>query len=84
MKQETCHHVGWRGGRLSGVYRFVELLNLLVSGWLCVGLLGVGGGIGLVVDIVRVKVLNEGNQMKGLRIVVNEKRLIGGIDGFAE
>lgn len=45
-----------------------------------------GGGIGLVVDIVRVKVLkhSEGNQMKGLWIVVNGKRLIGGIDGFAE
>lgn len=42
-----------------------------------------GGGIGLVVDIVRVK-LNEGNQMKGLWIVVNGKGLIGCIDGFAE
>lgn len=48
--------------------------------WYCL----VGGGIGLVVDIVGVKALNEGNQMKGLWIVVNGKRLIGGIDGFAE
>lgn len=55
-----------------------ELLNLLVFAWLCVVLLGCGG-IGLVVDIVRVKVLNEGNQMKGLWIVVNAKRLIGGM-----
>lgn len=42
-----------------------------------------GGGIDLVVDIVRVN-LNEGNQMKALWIVVNGKGLVGCNEGFAE
>lgn len=62
---------------LLGVYSFFEPVNLLVFGHLCVVLLG-GGRVGLVVDIVRVKVLkhSKAKQIKDLWLVAKGKRLM--------